>query len=255
MTPATAARPVERGDVARTSPPRPSSRSSSPPARRPTTGAGWTLGPTLSSAPSAACVGGSLRRRLAARERRPERIAGSLAIAVGRAVGLGRAVPVGLRRGVRVARAVRVAGGVRVARTARVGDQLTAPVRARSRHDTMEDELVASGRFVRIETRGERSGRARAVTVGFVDDDPTDAGRASSSRPTAPDDRVGPEPARRSAVPRPRRRPVVRRRRRAARGRGPRPGDPRADPALRDARRRARPRTVVPPPAGRGGRR
>ena len=34
----------------------------------------------------------------------------------------------------------------------------------------MEDDLVASGRFVRIETRGEKSGRARAVTVGFVDD-------------------------------------------------------------------------------------
>jgi deazaflavin-dependent oxidoreductase (nitroreductase family) len=35
----------------------------------------------------------------------------------------------------------------------------------------MEDELVASGGFVRIETRGSRSGRVRAVTVGFVDDD------------------------------------------------------------------------------------
>jgi deazaflavin-dependent oxidoreductase (nitroreductase family) len=35
----------------------------------------------------------------------------------------------------------------------------------------MEDELVASGRFVRIETRGERSGLARPVTVGFVEDD------------------------------------------------------------------------------------
>lgn len=34
----------------------------------------------------------------------------------------------------------------------------------------MEDDLVASGRFVRIETRGERSGLARTVTVGFVDD-------------------------------------------------------------------------------------
>ena len=35
----------------------------------------------------------------------------------------------------------------------------------------MEDELVASGRFVRIETRGERTGLERAVTIGFVDDD------------------------------------------------------------------------------------
>jgi deazaflavin-dependent oxidoreductase (nitroreductase family) len=34
----------------------------------------------------------------------------------------------------------------------------------------MEGELVASGRFVRIETVGRRSGRARAVTVGYVDD-------------------------------------------------------------------------------------
>lgn len=35
----------------------------------------------------------------------------------------------------------------------------------------MEDELVGSGRFVRIETRGARTGLARAVTVGFVEDD------------------------------------------------------------------------------------
>jgi deazaflavin-dependent oxidoreductase (nitroreductase family) len=35
----------------------------------------------------------------------------------------------------------------------------------------MENELVASGRFARIETRGARSGLERAVTVGFVDDD------------------------------------------------------------------------------------
>jgi deazaflavin-dependent oxidoreductase (nitroreductase family) len=34
----------------------------------------------------------------------------------------------------------------------------------------MEDDLVASGRFVRIEARGERSGLARAVTVGFIED-------------------------------------------------------------------------------------
>jgi deazaflavin-dependent oxidoreductase (nitroreductase family) len=35
----------------------------------------------------------------------------------------------------------------------------------------MEDDLVASGRFVRIETRGGRSGLARAVTVGYVEDE------------------------------------------------------------------------------------
>jgi deazaflavin-dependent oxidoreductase (nitroreductase family) len=34
----------------------------------------------------------------------------------------------------------------------------------------MEDDLVASGRFVRIETRGQRSGLARAVTIGFAAD-------------------------------------------------------------------------------------
>ena len=34
----------------------------------------------------------------------------------------------------------------------------------------MEEDLVASGRFVRIETRGEQSGLSRAVTVGFVED-------------------------------------------------------------------------------------
>jgi deazaflavin-dependent oxidoreductase (nitroreductase family) len=34
----------------------------------------------------------------------------------------------------------------------------------------MEEDLVASGRFVRIETRGERSGLVRAVTVGFIED-------------------------------------------------------------------------------------
>ena len=35
----------------------------------------------------------------------------------------------------------------------------------------MEDELVASGRFVRIEARGSQTGLDRSVTVGFVDDD------------------------------------------------------------------------------------
>ena len=35
----------------------------------------------------------------------------------------------------------------------------------------MEAELVASGRFARIETRGSQTGLARAVTIGFVDDE------------------------------------------------------------------------------------
>jgi deazaflavin-dependent oxidoreductase (nitroreductase family) len=38
----------------------------------------------------------------------------------------------------------------------------------------MEDDLVASDRFVRIETLGALSGTARAVTVGFVEDVPGD---------------------------------------------------------------------------------
>ncbi|HMA46851.1 MAG TPA: nitroreductase family deazaflavin-dependent oxidoreductase, partial [Frankiaceae bacterium] len=35
----------------------------------------------------------------------------------------------------------------------------------------MEDELVASGRFARVTTRGGRSGLARSVTIGFVEDE------------------------------------------------------------------------------------
>jgi deazaflavin-dependent oxidoreductase (nitroreductase family) len=42
----------------------------------------------------------------------------------------------------------------------------------------MEDDLVASGRFVRIGTRGAVSGAPRAVTIGFVEDDPDDPGSA-----------------------------------------------------------------------------
>jgi deazaflavin-dependent oxidoreductase (nitroreductase family) len=34
----------------------------------------------------------------------------------------------------------------------------------------MEAELVASGRFARVETRGWRTGLPRAVTIGYVDD-------------------------------------------------------------------------------------
>lgn len=35
----------------------------------------------------------------------------------------------------------------------------------------MEDDLVASGRYVRIWTTGGRTGRPRPVTAGFVDDE------------------------------------------------------------------------------------
>ena len=40
----------------------------------------------------------------------------------------------------------------------------------------MEDDLVTTGRFVRIRTVGGRSGLARSLTVGFVDDDAGPAG-------------------------------------------------------------------------------
>ena len=49
----------------------------------------------------------------------------------------------------------------------------------------MEDELVDSGRFVRIEARGSQSGLERAVTVGFVDDE--DQPGALLVAATAPD--------------------------------------------------------------------
>jgi deazaflavin-dependent oxidoreductase (nitroreductase family) len=43
--------------------------------------------------------------------------------------------------------------------------------RLASVREEMEAELVASGRFARIETRGTVSGLARSVTIGFVDDE------------------------------------------------------------------------------------
>jgi deazaflavin-dependent oxidoreductase (nitroreductase family) len=49
----------------------------------------------------------------------------------------------------------------------------------------MEDELLASGRFVRIEARGSRSGLDRPVTVGFVDAE--DGSGAILVAATAPD--------------------------------------------------------------------
>jgi deazaflavin-dependent oxidoreductase (nitroreductase family) len=36
--------------------------------------------------------------------------------------------------------------------------------------DEVGDQLAASGRFVRIETRGRASGRPRSVTVGFAEE-------------------------------------------------------------------------------------
>jgi deazaflavin-dependent oxidoreductase (nitroreductase family) len=35
----------------------------------------------------------------------------------------------------------------------------------------MDDDLIASGRYLRIRARGSRTGAARTVTVGYVDDE------------------------------------------------------------------------------------
>jgi len=65
----------------------------------------------------------------------------------------------------------RIPGGVRRRAFSSARAILTVESSRPSGRQAMEDELVASGRFVRIETRGERSGLIRPVTVGFVDDE------------------------------------------------------------------------------------
>ena len=81
----------------------------------------------------------------------------------------------------------------------------------------MEDDLVASGRFVRIETRGAQSGAARAVTVGFVEDDPTDPAGAILVAAGSPETAWARNLLADPRLPGPHRRPDVRRRRGAAR--------------------------------------
>jgi deazaflavin-dependent oxidoreductase (nitroreductase family) len=51
----------------------------------------------------------------------------------------------------------------------------------------MDDELVASGRYVRIRTRGRQSGRGRDVTVGCAEDaaGPTGALLVAAGEPQA----------------------------------------------------------------------
>ena len=72
------------------------------------------------------------------------------------------------------AHALEFAGRVGVGRCVRAARDgfaiLTAAGPTSPDRDPMEDDLVASGRFVRIEARGERTGVPRAVTVGFVED-------------------------------------------------------------------------------------
>jgi deazaflavin-dependent oxidoreductase (nitroreductase family) len=119
-------------------------------------------------------VRGPVRR--ATRVGRPERGAGAdtgsdarpdpSPIGVAGAVGLGR--PVGLARCLVVGRPVD--GAVRLTRAVAL---LRPGILASDPRADMEEDLVASGRFVRIEMQGERSGQTRVVTVGFVEDSAT----------------------------------------------------------------------------------
>lgn len=52
----------------------------------------------------------------------------------------------------------------------------------------MEDDLVAGGRVIRIETRGRTSGLSRSVAVGFVED--PDEGEAGTLLVAARSDRT-----------------------------------------------------------------
>ena len=63
----------------------------------------------------------------------------------------------------------------------------------------MEDDLVASGRFVRVTTRGGRTGLARSVTIGFVEDDDGPPGSILVSA-GATGGRLGTQPAGRSGL-------------------------------------------------------
>jgi deazaflavin-dependent oxidoreductase (nitroreductase family) len=96
---------------------------------------------------------GAIGVGLTTRDGHPDRI--------GRLIGLAGALGIG--------RAVNLA---RVARAVRDGRALlTANEPTVTGRGAMEDDLVASGRFVRIEARGELTGLDRPVTVGFVEDD------------------------------------------------------------------------------------
>ena len=109
------------------------------------------------------------------------RIRRSLGGRVGRTDGLAgtdaRAVRIGVGRASRIRGAIRIGRAVRVRRAVRIGFAILKPtgLALTDRHP-MEDDLVASGRFVRIDTRGWQSGRARTVTIGFVEDDESTPG-------------------------------------------------------------------------------
>lgn len=46
----------------------------------------------------------------------------------------------------------------------------------------MDDDLVASGRYLRIRARGGRTGEPRTVTVGFIDDEASPGALLVASR-------------------------------------------------------------------------
>ena len=46
----------------------------------------------------------------------------------------------------------------------------------------MDDDLVGSGRYLRIRTRGGRTGEPRTVTVGFIEDEASDGALLVASR-------------------------------------------------------------------------
>lgn len=50
------------------------------------------------------------------------------------------------------------------------------------RPGTMDEELVGSGRYARIEMRGARTGRSRSVTVGYAEDALPDPGLVIAAR-------------------------------------------------------------------------
>ena len=170
-------------------------------------------------------------------------------VGVGRAIGASAAPPPSgspdaSPAAVAVVRAVRLGGAITVLRSGILASDPRAG---------MEDDLVASGRFVRIETRGERSGQPRVVTVGFVDDDRATGRARDPRRRRVGRRRVGSQPPGRASLSRTDRRRVVRCRRGAARRRRPCPGRPRADPALRDAGRMLGHGPSFRLPSGRGG--
>ena len=108
----------------------------------------------------------------------------------------------------------------------------------------MEDDLVAWGRVLRIETPGRVTGRPARAVVGFVEREDGAPGR----RRRLPRRLLGPQPAPRARLPGDDRRRHLGRRGPPARRRRARRGRARPDPALRDPGRGAGRRALVRAP-------